>query len=455
MKKPISLFIHIALIIFVIIQINIANANIFNPKTTTLENGLKVVVVENHRAPVVTHMLWYRVGAMDEPAGKSGIAHFFEHLMFKGTKKIKDGEFSSIVARNGGQENAFTSQDYTAYYQSVAAGRLGLMMEIEADRMRNLSLTKAAIEPERQVVLEERRSRIENSPSGILSEHATNALYMNHPYAIPIIGWAHEVENLSLKDLNEFYQTYYAPNNAILLVVGDVKADKVFKLAEHHYGKILPSKLPDRPNWQEPPHLDIRDITYHDKKVKAPVWIERRLAPSYFYGQSEDIYALQIFSDIIGGGASSRLYRSIVIEQKIATSVGSWYDPTKRGPSSFGIYGVAKDGKSLDMVKAAVNAEIQKIIDDGVNPEEVKASIIRMQDSAVLALDSLSTPAHILGQALAIGLEINDVEDWPERIGKIDVAAVNAAAKRLFMKEAVVNSYLLGIDQKAVKNNDQ
>ncbi len=445
------------IILFVTIQINItiANADIFNPKIKILKNGLQVVVVENHRAPVVTHMLWYRVGAMDEPAGKSGIAHFFEHLMFKGTRKIKDGEFSSIVAKNGGQENAFTSQDYTAYYQSVAANRLGLMMEIEADRMRNLTLTKSVIEPERQVVLEERRSRIENVPSGILNEHATNALYMNHPYATPIIGWAHEVETLSLDDLNEFYKTYYAPNNAILLVVGDVKSDEVFKLAAQHYGKILPSKLPNRPKWQEPPHLDIRDVTYRDKRVKAPVWIEQRLAPSYFYGQSDDIYALQILSDILGGGASSRLYKSIVIDKKIATSVGSWYDPTKRGPSSFGIYGVANDGYNLDMIRSAVDAEIEKIINDGVSPAEVKAAIIRMQDSAILTLDSLSSPARILGQALAIGLDINDVENWPERIGKVDTAAVNVAANRLFMKKSVVNSYLLGIDDQVVKNNDQ
>lgn len=420
-----------------------ANAAIFNPKTKTLDNGLQVVVVENHRAPVVTHMLWYKVGAMDEPAGKSGIAHFFEHLMFKGTKTLKDGEFSATVARNGGQENAFTSQDYTAYYQSVAADRLDLMMKIEADRMRNLDLTAAVIEPERQVVLEERRSRVENNPSSILSEHATNALYMNHPYRIPIIGWAHEIEALSLDDLNKFYKTYYAPNNAVLLVAGDVKAEEVFALAEKHYGPVAPSELPVRPTWIEPPHRVVRDITYHDARVQSPTWIARRLAPSYFVGDVGDIYALQILSDILGGGSTSRLYTSLVIDQALATSVGSWYDPSSRGPSSFGLYGIPKDGGDLADVSTAVEQEIQQLLTDGVTQLEVDASIRRMQDSATLILDGLSAPARTLGQALTIGLEIDDVEEWPERIGQVSVDDVNAAAARLFANKGVLNSYLL------------
>ena len=432
-----------ALLILLSFNVNVAHAGIFNPETKTLANGLQVVVVENHRAPVVTHMMWYKVGAMDEPAGKSGIAHLFEHLMFKGTKTLKDGEFSAIVARNGGQENAFTSQDYTAYYQSVAADRLGLMMKIEADRMRNLNLNKQVIEPERQVVQEERRSRVENNPSAILSEQATNAFYMNHPYAIPIIGWAHEVEALSLDDLNKFYKTFYAPNNAVLLVVGDVKAADVFALAKQHYGPIEPSVLPARPTWFEPPHLVEREITYRDVRVKTPTWIARRMAPSYFYGEVGDVYALQILSDILGGGATSRLYTSLVIDQSIATSVGSWYDPSKRGPSSFGLYGVPKDGGSVGDVTKAVDLEIQKILTDGVTQAELDASIRRMQDSAVLILDSLSSPARTLGQALAIGLDIADVEEWPERMGKVSVAQVNEAAKRLFANEGVLNSYLL------------
>lgn len=420
-----------------------AQAAVFNPKSKTLANGLQVVVVENHRAPVVTHMLWYKVGAMDEPAGKSGIAHFFEHLMFKGTKTLKDGEFSAIVARNGGQENAFTAQDYTGYYQSVAADRLDLMMKIEADRMRNLELTAEVIEPERQVVLEERRSRVENNPSAILSEQATSALYMNHPYRIPVIGWAHEIEALSLADLNQFYKTFYAPNNAVLLVAGDVKADDVFAMAARHYGPIEPSVLPNRPQWVEPPHLARRDITLHDARVQSPTWIARRLAPSYLYGDVEDAYALQILSDILGGGATSRLYTSLVIEQGIATNVGSWYDASKRGPSSFGLYGVPKDGGDLDDVSKAVDMEIEKLLKDGVSQMEVDASIRRMQDSATLILDSLSSPARTLGQALSIGLDIDDVENWPDHIGAVTVEQINAAAARLFASEGVLNSYLL------------
>ncbi len=228
---------------------NAAFAKVFSPETFSLKNGLQVVVVSNHRAPVVTQLLIYKVGAMDEPAGKSGVAHFLEHLMFKGTKNLKAGEFSAIVARNGGQENAFTSQDYSGYHQTFAADRLDTMMRIEAERMRNLLLTKKDIEPERKVVLEERNSRVNNNPSALLREEVNAAFYLNHPYRVPVIGWEHEIKALTLEDLVKFYHQWYAPNNAVLIYAGDVSVEKIRPLVEKHYGKIPSASMPKRVVW--------------------------------------------------------------------------------------------------------------------------------------------------------------------------------------------------------------
>ena len=247
-----------------------AVAQIFNPTTFTLDNGLEVVVIENHRAPVVTHMVWNKVGAADEPPGKSGIAHFLEHLMFKGTAKRGPGEFSEIIARNGGSENAFTSQDYTGYFQSITADRLALMMELEADRMNGLVLTEEIIQPERQVVIEERRSRTDNSPRARLSEQVTAATYTNHPYRLPIIGWEHEIRALTLQEIVDFYRTWYAPNNAVLVVSGDVTPEQVRELAETHYGPIPAKALSPRIRPSEPPHHAPREVVLRDARVDQP-----------------------------------------------------------------------------------------------------------------------------------------------------------------------------------------
>ena len=235
-----------------------------------LANGMEVVVIEDHRAPVVTHMVWYRVGAADEPWGRSGIAHFFEHLMFKATGAIDDGAFSKIVAANGGSDNAFTSYDYTAYYQRIAADRLGLVMGMEADRMRNLVLTDAVIATERDVILEERSQRTDNSPQGLFAEQMSAALYLNHPYGVPVIGWRHEIEQLNLADAEVFYARYYAPDNAILVVAGDVTPAAVRALAETHYGSIQPSGPQPEARPQEPPQLAPRRLEMRDARVRQP-----------------------------------------------------------------------------------------------------------------------------------------------------------------------------------------
>lgn len=420
-----------------------ARAMVFNPESFTLDNGLQVVVVTNRRVPVVTHMLWYKVGAMDEPPGKSGLAHYLEHLMFKGTKTLKPGEFSAIVARNGGQENAFTSQDYTGYYQSVAADRLELMMKIEADRMTNLVLTDEAIEPERQVVIEERRSRVDNEPSAMLGEQVAAALYQNHPYRNPIIGWRHEIETRSRADLLAFYRDWYAPNNAILVISGDVTAEIVRPLAEKYYGVIPARKLPKRIEWREPPPTADRHVVLKHSRVRQPAWSRRFLAPSSVYGETQHSYALQVLGEILSGGATTRLYRTLVVESKIAVNAGAWYNGRTRGPGTFGFYASPPPGGDIDATIAAVNAQIDTLIADGVTSEEVTKAVRQLQDSAIYARDSYRTPARVLGGALAIGRSVADVEDWPARIGAVTAQSVNLAIEYVFKDRRSVTALLL------------
>lgn len=425
-----------------------AGAKVFSPESFTLDNGMQVVVVSNHRAPVVTHMVWYRVGAMDEEPGRSGAAHLLEHLMFKGTPAHPDGAFSQIVARNGGRENAFTSQDYTAYFQSVATDRLELMMQLEADRMTNLVLSQEDFDTEREVVREERRSRTDNDPGSRLNEQATAAFFLNHPYGTPVIGWDHELRSLTRADEMKFYRTWYTPNNAILVVVGDVTMDQVRPLAEKYYGAIPARDLPRRIDWHEPPAKAAERITLADPQVRQPSWSRRFHAPSYVYGATEHSYPLEVLADILGGGTTSRIYRSLVVEQKIAAGAGAWYDPTSRGPAVFGFYGTPLPGGDVSAVESAIQTEIDKLLRDGVTEDEVRRSIARLQAEAIFARDSLQGPAHVIGNALAVGLTIDDVEAWPDRIGAVTAEAVNAAARAVLSGEASMTTLLLPKDNK-------
>lgn len=420
-----------------------SSAAVFNPESFTLKNGMQVVVITNHRVPVVTHMVWYKVGAMDEPAGKSGLAHYLEHLMFKGTKKLKPGEFSATVARNGGRENAFTSQDYTGYHQSVAVDRLPLMMEIEADRMTNLVLDDEIIEPERAVVIEERRSRVDRDPSSMLGEQVRAVLFQNHPYQIPIIGWQHEIEGLTRKDLIDFYKAWYAPNNAVLVISGDITVDEVRPLAEKYYGPIPARPLPERVAWAEPPlNADLR-VVLENERVRQPSWSRRFIAPSQVHGAKEHADALQVLGEILSGGATSRLYRKLVVERKIAVNAGGWYSGRSRGPGSFGFYISPTPGGDLEAAGEAMNAEIDLLVEEGVSQDEVEKAVQRLQDSAIYARDSYRTPARVLGGALAIGRTVEDVESWPERIGAVTVEAVNKAIAHVLKDRKSVTALLL------------
>ena len=405
---------------------------LFNAETFTLKNGLRGVVVVNRRAPVALHMLWYRAGAIDEPAGKSGIAHFLEHLLFKATKTLKSGEFSRIVAANGGQENAFTSWDYTGYYQFVAKDRLARMMEIEADRMANLVLTDDDIERERRVILEERRSRIEARPSSILWEQARRALYLNHGYGRPIIGWMHEMEQLSRQDAFDFYRRYYGPNNAVLVVAGDVDPDEVRRLAETYYGRVP---------LLEPPQRAERRVIYRDPRVRRPSFSRMYYAPGYNSRAAEHAYALQVLARLLGSSSTSLLYQSLVVRQKLATAAGSDYGANRRGPSSFYLYASPRPGVGIGRLEKAVDDELAKILEKGVSKEDVEAAKQQLQDMAIFARDSLRTGANAIATSLMVGRTVQDVE----------VDQVNAAARHVLQPRRSVTALLLPEKSAGVK----
>jgi len=417
-------------------------AQVFNPTSFTLANGLQVVVVENHRAPIVSHMVWYRVGAADEPPGKSGIAHFLEHLMFKGTQILQPGEFSRTVARNGGRDNAFTSWDYTGYVQTVARDRLDLVMRMEADRMANLVLTDAVVLPERDVILEERRQVVDNVPGARLREQMNAAMFLNHPYGRPIIGWEHEMRGLTRDDAIAWYRTWYAPNNAVLIVAGDVTADEVRGLAQTHYGPVAAKPVPARMRPAEPPPQAARRVVLKDERVRQQSWSRSYLAPSLARGDRAQAYPLQVLADILGG-QSGRLYRSLVVERQLATSAGAAYDSDAVDLSSFAVWATPRPGVTIEAVERAMEEELTALLRDGVQVEEVERARTRLGAASVLARDALGTAPRVIGAALMSGMSIDELEAWPRRIADVTADQVTAAARAVFDEARSVTGYLL------------
>ncbi len=420
-----------------------APAGVFNPETFTLANGMQVVVVENHRAPVVTHMVWYKIGSADEAPGKSGIAHFLEHLMFKGTPSVPPGEFSKIVARNGGQDNAFTSYDYTGYFQNLAKDRLDLVMRMESDRMANLRLTDAEVDPERKVILEERRQTLDNSPAARLREQTRAAQFMASPYGRSIIGWEHEMRGLTTADAIAWHRKYYAPNNAVLVVGGDITMAELRPLAEKYYGAIPSRAVPERKRPQEPVQQAARRVTMESAQVRQPSWQRTYLAPSYNRGASEHAYALQLLAEIVGGGATSRLYKALVIERELAVGAGAYYDALAVDQTTFGLSASPRIGVAVADVEAAVDKVLAEVIDKGVTDSEMARAKIRLQDAAKLARDGYTAGARLFGEALSMGRTVEDVEQWPERIGKVTPEQVLAAAKHVLREHQSVTAILL------------
>ncbi len=410
----------------------------------TLKNGLELVVIPDHRAPVVTHMIWYKVGAADEKPGKSGIAHFLEHLMFKGTAKHPAGQFSTMVAKMGGQENAFTTDDYTGFYQRVPSGELEKVMSFEADRMTGLVLTDAVVLPERQVILEERNQRIENNPRAKLGVQIDAALYLNSPYGKPTIGWRSEMEHLTRDDAIAFYHRFYAPNNAVLVVAGDVKPQEALKFAQETYGKLKPNpNIPPRHRPKEPPPVAARTVTLADARVEQPIIQRAYLVPSFATAKPGESEALEVLAHILGHGSNGRLYSDLVVNKKLAVNAGAWYDSSVLNMSKFAIYGAPRPGVTLPQLEKEVDAVIARVVDKGVTDEELERSKTRLIADAVYAHDSQASMARWYGGALMTGATVNDVLHWPDRIRAVTAAQVQLAARHWLEIRRSVTGFLI------------
>ena len=338
----------------------------------TLDNGMEVVVVEDHRAPSVQQMVWYRAGSADEPKGSSGVAHFLEHLLFKATDKMEAGEFSATVAKNGGRDNAFTSYDYTAYFQRVASDRLELMMQMESDRMKNIRLTPENIETERNVIIEERNQRTENDPGALFREQMNAAQYLNHRYGTPVIGWMHEMRELDLKDAIDFYDLYYSPNNAILVVSGDVQPEEVLRLAKQYYG-VIPANpdLPDRVRTQEPPQTAERRMTFRDDRVAQEYVSRSYLAQERDPGDQKTAAALTMLAEILGGGTTSYFAEKLQFDAPIATYSAAFYNGLALDDTTFNVVVVPQPGVTLQEAEDAMDAAIASFMKKGVDPEQL------------------------------------------------------------------------------------
>jgi zinc protease len=414
-----------------------------------LDNSLEVVVIPDHRAPVVTHMMWYHVGSADEEPGKSGIAHFFEHLMFKATRTYPAGEFSRKVAEIGGQENAFTSYDYTAYFQQVAPSALEMVMTYEADRMENLILNDDVVKTERDVVLEERRSRTDSNPSALLAEEVNATLYQNHPYRTPVIGWLHEMQQLNLADALAFYVKYYTPNNATLVVSGDVDPALVKALAEKTYGKVpRRAEVGKRERPQEPEQNTKRTVSLADLRVSQPSFQKMWLAPSYANARPGEAEALDLLSEILGGSNRSRIYQELVVSEGSAANAGAYYQGGSLDDGSFAVYGSPRGAGTLTEVEAGIDAQIARIIKDGVTEAELEKARNRFLKSVIFARDSQAGMARIYGSTLSTGQTIQDIQEWPDRIRKVKVQDIQDVAKRYLVDSRSVTSYLMPEDGK-------
>ncbi|WP_298496654.1 pitrilysin family protein [uncultured Maritimibacter sp.] len=414
----------------------------------TLDNGMQVVVIEDHRAPVVVHMVWYKAGGADEPWGRSGIAHFLEHLLFKATENMPSGELSRVVAEVGGTDNAFTSYDNTAYFQRVAKEHLDTMMTMEADRMRNLLLTPEDIATERDVILEERAMRIDNNPSALLNEQMSAALFMNHPYGIPLIGWRHEMETLEREDALAFYKKYYAPNNAILVVAGDVTPDEVLAMAETHYGPLEPTPgLGERHRPLEPVSLAERRLVMKDPRVSQPYVIRNYIAPARMAGDQTVAAALVYLDEILGGSrATSLLARALEFDTNTAVSTFSGYSPNALDSSTFAIGVVPAVGVSLEDAEAAMDGVIADFLATGIDPAQFERIKNRIRASEIYAQDSAQGLANKYGRALTTGLTLEDVASWQDVLQSVTPEDVIAAAELVLQPERGVTAWLMAPD---------
>ena len=408
-----------------------------------LQNGLSVLVIPDHRAPIVTQILFYRVGASDDPPGNSGLAHFFEHMMFRGTPTVPGDQFARTVARNGGEDNAFTTEDYTAFYEQIAKDRLSLMMRLDADRMINLDLSDANVRTERDVVLEERRMRIDNDPQSLLREQMDGALNLSHPYGRPVIGWPEEVRRIGRIEAQAYYSRHYAPNNAILVVAGDILPDQVRLDAATTYGKVPARELVPRPDYAQPPRLGETRLTLYREDVKLPQFMRLYRVPSYTEAKPGEAEALDVLSQLLGGDATSALYRQLVMARKLASDAGASYSGYTRDAGEFEIYAVPRPGVKMEAIEQAIDSILKDYATTAARPADIDRAKMQLVAGAIYQRDNQLDLASAYGQALAIGLTADDVREWPNRIRAVTGDQIRDAAAKDVIKREGVTGFLL------------
>ncbi len=413
----------------------------------TLPNGLETVVIQDHRAPVVVQMLWYKIGSADEMPGKSGLAHYLEHLMFKGTDKLEPGELSKTVTANGGMDNAFTSYDYTAYFQRIASDRLPLIMEMEADRMANLRIGEDDWQAERQVVLEERAQRVDSDPRALFSEEQGAVLYHNHPYGRPVIGWRQEMEGLTRQDAIAWYDDHYSPNEAVLILAGDVTPERARELAEQYYGPV-PAKGESAPRLrpQEPEQRSPRRMEMTDPRVPQPMMSRRILAPERNPGDQQDAAALTVLAELLGGSMqTSVLGRELAMTGK-ALWASAGYDGLAVDPVNFSISLVPAEGVNPAEAEAALDQVLATFLESGPDAGDLERVKTRIRAAQIYAQDSAHGRAYDYGQGLTTGLSIEDVNDWPDILAAVTAEDVARVARQVLTSKATVTGWVLPAD---------
>jgi zinc protease len=407
-----------------------------------LQNGMQVVVIPDHRAPVVTQMLWFKVGGVDDPPGLSGLAHFFEHMMFRGTKELPGDGYATTIAKNGGQDNAFTTHDYTAFYEQIAKDRLPLAMHLEADRLANLDLSDANVATERDVVLEERRMRVDNDPQALMNEQMEAALHLSHPYGRPVIGWPDEVRHIDRVSAQDFYDHHYAPNNAILVIAGDVTPAEIRELAQKEYGKVPARTLQPRAEFAAPPRLAETRMAIVRPDARVPIFARIYRVPSYAQARPGIAEALETYAAVLGGDQTAALYRILVEQKKLATDAGASYDGDVRDTGEFSVYAVPRPGVSLKTLEKAVDQVLAAFVAAPPRGSDLARAKTELVAAATYRRDSQFALASAYGQALVIGMTVDDVNDWPARIRAVSAKAVHRAAASLSRKQAVT-AYLV------------
>jgi len=422
-----------------------AQAAVFHPETYTLANGMQVVIVKNRLSAAVAQMVWIKTGAADDPAGHSGLAHYLEHMMFKGTATLPTGGFSALIAAQGGEENAFTTHDTTAYHEVIAADRLGLVMALEADRLHALRFAPDEAKSELAVVMSERQERTDNEPQGIFWEKMAAALYGAHPYGRPVIGWQNEIASITPDDARAFYRQAYAPDNAILVVSGNVETQDVLRLASGTFGRlasagdVAPRKV--KPLRFAPASPKPQKVEMHDPRVTQPIWVRQILLPQV-KADSRLSFALDVLSEILSSGEVGLLHRHFVMEKQTASAMAASYDSVRRGPVSFSLTAVPAPQADPHKLEKEIDVYLQALAKRGFSAAEIGAAQRRLEDAAIFARDRLMAPAQILGEALAVGQTMSSVEDWPDHIRAVTPADVSIALRTLLASPHAVTGLL-------------